>query len=254
MFIKNRDALIFATSFGAPNLPTILGVGGWTGDSDLWVQPFSAMSPRWRTIAYDHRGTGATTCPVESITVENMVDDVFAVMDAFGVEKCVLAAESAGAITALSAALQRPDRFTGLVLADGMYFSPTPPERNPFIAGLRANYGQTLAAFVNNCLPEPDSAHINRWGLQILGRASQEAAIQLLIAAASVDVRPRLGEINLPTLVIHGEKDVIVPLEASQWLAQAMPNARLEIFEGAGHVPTMTFPEKVAERIEAFFG
>ena len=114
MFITHNHARIFSLSFGA-GPRTILGIGGWIGSWELWAEPFALLSSTWRTIAYDHRGSGATVAPVATITVANMVDDLFAVMDAYDVAQCVLAAESAGAVVALQAALARPVRILSLI-------------------------------------------------------------------------------------------------------------------------------------------
>jgi len=81
-------------------------------------------SRQWRTVAYDHRGSGATVAPVASITAEQLVDDLFAVLDAYGIDHCVLAAESSGALTALSAALAQPARIKGLALVGSMSYRP----------------------------------------------------------------------------------------------------------------------------------
>ena len=137
MFIAHNHAHIFTIAFGA-GPRTILGIGGWIGSWELWAEPFALLSSTWRTIAYDHRGSGATVAPVATITVANMVDDLFAVMDAYDVAQCVLAAESAGAVVALQAALTRPERITGLVLVDGLAYRPPAPEgQDPFLDGLR---------------------------------------------------------------------------------------------------------------------
>ncbi len=100
MFITIDDAKVFTIAFGAPSAPCILGIGDWIGNWELWVQPFSILSAQWRTLAYNHRGSGATAAPIESITFGRLVDDVFVVLDDYEAERCVLAAESAGALTA----------------------------------------------------------------------------------------------------------------------------------------------------------
>ena len=253
MFITHNQARIFSLSFGA-GPRTILGIGGWTGSWELWAEPFARLSPTWRTIAYDHRGSGATVAPVDTITVANMVDDLFAVMDAYDVAQCVLAAESAGAVVALQAALTRPERITGLVLVDGLaYHPPAPDGQDPFLHGLRANYAATVERFVDLCVPEPDSDHLRRWGRQILARATQASAIKLYQAVDEVDLRPHLPALQQPTLILHGEADVILPVASSQWLASVLPHSELHILAGAGHVPTVTRPAAVAAQIEAFF-
>jgi pimeloyl-ACP methyl ester carboxylesterase len=253
MFIP-IGAKIYASSYGSISDPAIMGIGGWIGSWELWAEPFSILSQNWRTITYDHRGAGATIAPVESITFERLVDDVFTVLDAYDVDQCILAAESAGALTALGAALKNPQRITGLVIVDGMYFRETPPEKDSFLYGLRNAYPATLDRFVDACVPEPDRDHIKRWGRQIINRASQEAAIALHLMASEIDLRNDLHRITQPTLIIHGESDVLVPVEEADWLAKTLPNSKLVILKSAGHVPTMTYPTDVSREINNYFG
>ncbi len=254
MFLKHANANIYTTSFGSPTSPTILGIGGWIGSWELWAEPFAILSRQWQTIAYDHRGAGATVAPAETITAEQLVEDLFAVLDAYDVTQCVLAAESAGAITALSAALARPERIRGLVIVDGMFYRPSSTEPDMFLIGLQKAYAATLDYFVEACVPEANSDHIKRWGRRIIDRAAPEAAIALYLAAGAVDLRSDLPRITQPTLILHGEADVIVPVDAARLLAQTLPNARLITLPGAGHVPTMTRPQEIAEEISRFWG
>jgi len=86
-----------------------------------------------------------------------------------------------------------------------------------------------------------------------VNRSNGPAAIQLMECLEAVDVERRLSEISLPTLIIHGSRDVITPVAASENLAARIPNSRLVIIEGAGHVPTITRPVDVAKAIEDFF-
>ena len=253
MFITVGDAKIYATSFGRATAPAFLGVGGWIGNWELWTEPFSCLSENWRTIGYDHRGAGLTIAPVESIKFDTLVDDVFAVMDAYGIEQCVLGAESMGAMIALGSALKNPQRITGLVIVDGLYYNPTPPESNKFLAGLKNAYLQTIDRFIDSCLPEKDSDHIKRWGQLIFNRATQESAIALSALTHSVDLRGDLSHITQPTLILHGALDAIVPLSAAQWLAKTIPNSRLTVINDAGHVPTITRSHEVAQAIQDFF-
>ncbi len=254
MFVDIGNAKIYTTAFGSTTAPVIVGIGGWIGSWELWAEPFAILSRSWRTIAFDHRGTGATLAPVESITFDRLVNDVFAVLDAYAVEQCVLAAESAGALTALGAALRNPQQIAGLVIVDGLYYREPPPEQDPFLLGLRQDYSATLDRFVEACVPEPDSDHIKRWGRQIIDRASQEAAIALYLATGQADLRHDLQRITQPTLILHGEADALAPVEAAHQLARTLPNAKLTVLRGAGHVPTMTRPHEVAHEIMSFFG
>lgn len=253
MFIRSGDTQLHAVSFG-PGPRSLLAFGGWAGSWELWAGPFGPLSATWRTVAYDHRGSGATLCPLPSITVEAMVADVFAVMDALGLDRPVLAAESAGATVALLAALAAPERFAGLVLVDGLVHHPPLDRPTPFMRALRADFAAAIGGFADACLPEPDSAAINHWGRQLLSDSGPDQAVRLLESVAGIDLRPRVREVKLPTVIIHGEADAIVPVEDARWMAAEMPNAALHILPGAGHVPTMTRPAEVAAIINAAFG
>lgn len=252
MFIQVDDARIFTTAFGSPTTPAILGIGGWIGNWELWAQPFSLLSANFHTLAYDHRGSGATIAPIESIVFDRLVDDLFCVLDAYHVERTYLAAESAGAATALAAALKHPQRIAGLIIVDGYYFSNTVSAHDPFLAALKSNYSATLDAFVAACVPEDDCDHIKRWGRQILDRATPEAAIALYGTTNPIDLRDEVSRIDQPTLILHGDADRLVPVASAHWLAKTLPNAKLIILPGAGHVPTMTRPNDVAREISRF--
>ena len=85
MFLKLEDAELFVSSFGK-GPPTLIARGGWVGSGELWSQPFEILSRSWRTITYDHRGTGATINHAPAITFEILVQDLFKVLDALSVE------------------------------------------------------------------------------------------------------------------------------------------------------------------------
>lgn len=252
MFICHGNAEFFTVSFGV-GPRTIVALGGWAGSWELWAGPFEHLSKTWRTVAYDHRGAGATLAPVESISVESMTADVFAILDALAIDRCVLAGESAGAAIVLQAALLHPERFDGLVIVDGLFHRPAPQGPDPFVLGLQADFEATVGWFADACVPEIDSAAMRRWGRQILMRAAPAAAIRLYQCMDGIDLRPEVGRIALPTLILHGELDALVSVESARWLAGAMPNSRLEILAGAGHVPTVTRPAEVATAINSFF-
>ncbi|MCO5188246.1 MAG: alpha/beta hydrolase [Anaerolineae bacterium] len=116
MFIDHDGITLFTTSFGRKDAPPLLALSGWIGTWEDWVDTFSVLSEGdWRLIGYDHRGSGATIAPVASITFDKLVDDVFAVLDAYGIERCVLAAMSLGTAVALAAIQRQIERFSGLV-------------------------------------------------------------------------------------------------------------------------------------------
>jgi pimeloyl-ACP methyl ester carboxylesterase len=236
--------------FGSGQLPFVAH-GGWVGSWELWQEPFQLMQERWRCIGYDHRGSGASTFPPEAVAPDGLVEDLFTVLDYYGVDSCILAGESLGALTCLQAVIREPTRFRGLVLVDGAPAASR--ERTArLVNGSRVDYRRTVAEFVDACVPEPDSEHIRRWGRQILLRAEPEAAARIFESHYEREVAVDLSRVAVPTLVIHGEDDVIVPVAIAQAVAKAIPTSQLVVLPNTGHVPTLTRPREVVEAIDSW--
>ena len=252
MFIEVPGAKLFAVRSGPARGTAIVAIGGWIGSSELWQEPLADLSNSYITVTYDHRGSGLTVCDTDSITFDNLVSDVLAVLNAFGISRCVLAAESAGAQTALAVAARFPDKVSHLIIVDGMYSRGVAVENDPFLQGLRSAYPATIERFVQLCVPEPESEHIKAWGRKILMRAEASAAIALRTVGSATDVTADLTRITQPVLVIHGDMDKIVPLESARALAAALSDSEMQVLEGCGHVPTLTQPKKVADAMRAF--
>jgi 3-oxoadipate enol-lactonase len=254
VFLDVDGVRLHALAFGdGPR--TLVAVGGWTGSWEVWEEPIAQLTAAgWRCIAYDHRGAGESPVDPELITVDAMVTDVVAVLDAFGVERCVLAGESQGGAIAQYAAARAPERFTGLVLS-----APAPTGRNARTGGFadlcRSDYPSAVTQFVARCFPEPSSEHIKRWAENILLRAEPDQAARIIEMWADegvpdVDAR----RLDLPVLVLHGGADAIVPIELSRALVDRLPDAELLELDGVGHVPTMTRPDEVVAAIRRRFG
>lgn len=250
-FVEAGDAALWSIASGLVDAPSIVAVGGWTGSSELWIGPLAVLANGRRCVTYDHRGTGVTIAEPESITHRRLVDDVFAVMDAHGLGRATLVAESAGAAVVLSAAAARPERVEDLVLVDALVPSDRPGDDDPFVQALRADYAATAAAFVDACAPDPAHDRIRHWGRRILARSSAEPAIALLRADVP-DPPLDLATIAVPTLLIHCVGDAISPVEGARELAAALPHATLTVLDGAEHVPTMTRPAEIAALIEGW--
>ena len=254
MFVDVNGVRLHALEFGdGPR--TLVAVGGWTGSWEVWEEPIAQLTRAgWRCIAYDHRGAGESPVDPADISVEAMVSDVTGVLDAFGVDRCVLAGESQGGAIAQYAAVRAPERFEGLVLS-----APAPTGRNPrsggFADACRADYPAAVAGFVAACFPEPDCEHVKRWARNVLLRAEPEQAARIIEMwrddeVADVDAT-RLG---MPVLILHGTADAIVPIDGSRALVELLPDAELVEYDGVGHVPTMTRPDEVVAAIRRRFG
>lgn len=249
MFIARPGAQLHALSFGQGPL-SLLAVGGWTAGGEIW-HPLFGHLPRWRCVSVDHRGAGASTCS-GAITLDAMAADLPALADALELGPCVLAAESAGAAAALLAVQRAPKRFAGLVLVGAAWQRSEPGASDAFAAALRRDHLGSLRRFIDDCLPETPSAALRHWALQMLSRSSVEDAVALLRCREQATPAEQLPRLALPTLLLHGERDRIAPLQSSRELAQRLGHAELRVLPGLGHVPIVTEPAQVAALIEGF--
>jgi pimeloyl-ACP methyl ester carboxylesterase len=259
VFLDIDGNKVFALSFGkGPR--TFLAHSGWIGNFEDWIAVLAPLSETWRTVIYDHRGTGETPVPPERISDEALIDDVFRVMGALGIDRCVLGGFSRGAITALRAVFRDPSRFEGLVLMNGTGgvqrpgASPRPtlpPSQWP-----GETFRDRLGWFADHCTPEQGVEHIRRWAVNILSRSTPEAAEKLntMRPVEDVDWQGRLPELRLPTLLIHGEKDFYCDTETMRYIQSLIPGSKLVIMEGSGHLPAMTRPMDVYAAIKDYFG
>lgn len=257
VFLDIDGNKVFALSFGS-GPRTLLAHSGWVGNVEDWIATLAPLSASWRTVVYDHRGTGETVVPPERITSEALVDDVFRVMDTLGIERCVLGGFSRGVSTVLRAALRAPERFDGLVLMNGhgevRLPDDTTPPRPPPSQWPGATHADRLHWFAERCTPEPDVEHVRRWARNILSRATEAAAERLgtLRPEPVVDWPDALAWLRLPTLIVHGEHDPLAQTPAMHHLASLIPGSRLVVMEGSGHLPAMTRPQDVAREIDSF--
>ncbi len=218
--------------------PPVLLVMGFSYPSEMWHRVWPALRDDFRVIRFDNRGVGQSDAPEGNYTIADMADDAVAVLDAAGVDKAHVYGASMGGGIVQEMALRHPERVASLVLA--CTAAPERPEGDPpkipwiarvipprLLIKLRAkrNYGADVpkdAIKADRAILR--STHITNHGL--LGQA------QAIVAYHSKD---RVAQIDVPTLVVHGDHDRTVPIEKGRELAALIPGARLEVIEGAAH-------------------
>lgn len=259
MFTEIDGRRYFTASFGAAPR-TFLAHSGWIGSWEDWLGVLEVLSRSWWAVAYDHRGAGDTRLPLEEITRTALVEDIFRVIDHFEIERCVLGGFSSGSLIALLAVLERPERFDGLVLLNSslrLLGVPTsPPAASP--PPPPADFGARMRETIVRMTPEPDDEveHIRRWAQHHILMNSDtptESAVRAAFGYRDLDLAPRLREIAVPTLLIHGAKDSLADAASVEYMAAQIPQSELVVFDESGHLPAMTRPDEVADAINRFF-
>lgn len=236
---------------GAP----FLLVSGLGSDLTEWLHQLPTFSARYRVIAFDNRGAGESGTPPGPYTTPQMADDAAALLEDLGIEKAHLLGVSLGGMIAQQIALRHPEAVSRLVLvctAPGGALSvrPSPDALAAFArdpsGDLEPQIRRTLPYLYTERYrrerPEEVEAFVRR---RLAGPAAVAGTAAQMAAAIGHDAGERLTEIAVPTLVIAGTADRLVPPENSRRIAGRIPGSRLLLLPGAPH-------RLFAENAEAF--
>lgn len=216
----------------------LLLVMGHRFSSRMWHWTLPALAEHRRVITFDNRGTGGSDAPRGPYTMQQLADDALAVLDAAEVDCADVYGASMGGMIALEMSLARPERVRSLVLGCTSALSPD-KKRPP-----RASYIQywlprsMLLKVARGRLygPAADEDRIRKdLALLAVDRFSPRGLVGQARAIATHNCLPRMSEIAQPALVLHGSHDTVIPLAWGEELADALPNGRLVILDGAGH-------------------
>lgn len=221
----------------------VLLIMGHMYPRQMWHWLLPALTERFHVIWFDNRGAGDSDKPRGPYTVEQMAADALAVLEAAGESGAHVIGVSMGGLMAQELALAHRDRVRSLVLGCTGALPPhkavSPGVRDRLVAHLHARAPRRLRVRLNARVvygPTTAPEKIAR-DLSIL-RAQRYSAAGLLGQAAAVGAYhslDRLASLSLPTLVLHGDQDRVVPLEMGRQLAATIPRARLVVLQGAGH-------------------
>ncbi len=177
--------------------------------------------------------------------------DVVAFLDEIGIQQAVVAGHSMGGAVALTMALNSPERVTGLVLIGTgarLRVAPAILERIPIDFEAAVDI-ITRTAWATDVSPE-----LVDLGRERLREAGSDVLLGDLTACDRFDVMERLGEIDVPTLVIAGSADRLAPVKYARYLAEHISGAQIAIVEGAGHMVMLEQPAEVADAVREFLG
>jgi non-heme chloroperoxidase len=256
MYVDHRlDAFdggsIYVVENGAG--PPIVFAHGVTNSSRSWFHQLEEI-PRagFRTIAYDHRGHGRSKLGASGHSVENLALDLRTVVEALDLRGAVLVGHSMGGVAVMEFVTRYPElaaeRVVGIVLLSTLAKTPLGShstrtkarieqvtKRAPDMSWVWAspNLGFLLARLGFGRDPQPSHVELVR---QMLAECPPETRLDAPRALIGLDLTPELPKIRIPALVIVGRADRLTPPSQARLIARLIPGARLEVFEGGGHM------------------
>jgi pimeloyl-ACP methyl ester carboxylesterase len=257
-FVENLGARIHWDEEGS-GAPLLLIMGlGWP--SQAWHRTRPILSEKYRTIALDNRGAGRSEAPAGPYSIAQMAADAAAVLNAARVNAAHIFGMSMGGMIAQEFALQYPNKVRSLILGCTAAGGPQAVRAEEAALQVLMTRGQDPDQFAKAVSPfiydagtspeqiEQDTAVRRKW------YPSADAYFAQLQAVIAWEAYSRIGQISVPTLVIHGENDRLVPPENARLIAARIPGAKLVMIPGASHIFTTDQPQLAHAAILDFLG
>jgi pimeloyl-ACP methyl ester carboxylesterase len=242
--------------------PAVVLSHGTLMDRTMFDAQIEALEDSYRVVAFDHRArTDRWRGPYD---LDDLADDCVALLDELGIERCVLGGMSMGGFMAIPLALRYPERLDGLVLISSMAAAYSAEEkadieehleemlRHETVPLATAEWERDLVMGETTKRENPEL--VRHWMDRWMTRRSEAVAWEFRSWMDKKDMTPRLAEIELPALVIHGVEDAVLPIERGRAMAAALPNATFAPIERAGHTSTVETPAAVSRAMREFLG
>jgi len=241
------------------NGPALILLHGFTQDSRVWKQQIEGLSDNFTVIGWDAPGAGLSANPPDNFNISDWADCLAGLLDSAGVKQAHILGLSWGGLLAQEFYQHYPNRVLSLILAD-TYAGWT--------GSLSDSIAQTRlkACIHDSSLPPPDFVPKYLSGMfsdsptqQVKEELSNimsdfhPIGFRLMATALAIaDTRVMLPKIHVPTLLIWGDADKRSPINVAHQIHDAIPNSKLEIISGAGHVSNMEKPEQFNIIVKAF--
>ncbi len=258
MRIRVNDTPLYVTVRG--HGPAVTLVHGFPLSHRIYDTQIRTLSSAYRVIAPDLRGFCKSPLGGGEVGIDTYADDIAAILDALEVEQTVLAGLSMGGYIAFAFWRRHPERVRGLVLLNTRAKPDTPEARENRFKTIEAVQQNGLAPLIEGMIPKLLSpvtlrgkAHVVNKLRSIMEGATVEGVVAALRAMANRhDSRPTLATITVPTLIIAGQDDTLIPVEEAEEMALTIPDARLQVLDQAGHLVTMERPRTTSRLIAEF--
>ena len=249
MKIKVDDIELYYEMFGEGK--PIIFSHGWMGECSVWNSQIEFFSEKYKVIAYDHRGHGKSDKPKDNYSVETLSNDLDSLIQGLNLEKVTLVGHAMGGMTALTFALNHPEKVSKMVLVGS-----TAKQSLSMRISLRIMmHIFPYESFIKIGIDHNFSQPAEQTKKEAFNRAIQTpkaVAYECLKESKNYDIRDRVSEIKIPTLIIVGENDKSTPIKMSRYLNGEIVGSKLKIIPQSKHIVMIDRPKELNEIIEEF--
>lgn len=236
----------------------MLGPSLGTSSAVLWEPVIPALAERYRIVAWDLPGHGASPATTAPYTIEELADGVVAILDELGVSQALYAGVSIGGATGLALGIRHPGRFSKLAILASAAKIGTPEGWIDRAAMVRA---QSTSPLVIGSAQRWFAPGVMEEHPVIAGRllhnlqdADDESYALACEALRDFDVIDQLGRIDVPVLALYGDHDETTPQASAEQIAAGVQDGRAALIAGSAHLPPANQPAATTRELLAFLG
>jgi 3-oxoadipate enol-lactonase len=229
--------------------PPVLLIMGLSFAHQMWFRVLPALASRCRVVLFDNRGVGLSEVPRGPYSIRQMARDAVAVLDAAGLDSAHVIGASMGGMIAQELALRHPQRVLSLLLActsHGGLLAKWPRFMNPrgmmFGEGQRRERELAFAPMLYSATTPVERIHEDL-DVQCACEWSYKGFLNQFGGVLMWSSYLRLPAIKVPTLVVHGDSDRLVPTANGRVVAARIPGAKFQLIRNAGHILTTDQPD-----------
>jgi 3-oxoadipate enol-lactonase len=228
-------------------------------NQQMWTDQVEFLKNNYRVITFDVRGLGKSEL-AGPYTLEFVVDDVINLLDKLQIKKVVVCGLSMGGFVALRVIQRNPERIMGLILADTKSEPDTDSSKLKRYEAIKTINQKGLPFYADFFLQPAIAQSAQEGRSKVLARAISIAesnspngvSAAALALISRTDTSGDLGKINVPTLILQGEYDAVIPLAAARSLHEKIKNSTFYLIPNAGHLSNLENPTVFNEQLHLF--
>jgi len=237
---------------GKGSMAPLVFVHGWTADMHRWDDQFEFFSKTRRVIRFDLRGHGESEKCTSDMTIQQLSDDLYALLKKLKVKKAVIAGHSMGGMTAQRFTLDHPEMVERLVLVDTtskMIYAPS--VKAQMTAAMIVPFKTFVKINITRAFKKTYPADNLKEMIAISQKTPKNVVMPFFKAMMDFDVLSEVPAIQAKTLIVHGLYDIQLPLHQAVRTGCAIPNAVMKIID-SGHELPLEEPKKLTAAMAEF--
>jgi 3-oxoadipate enol-lactonase len=258
--VQVNSVTICYSDEGPEEAPIVLFIHGFPFNKFMWREQVEALKDNYRVITYDLRGHGDSDIGNESFSIEIFTKDLIGLMDKLELDKVILCGLSLGGYIALNAITKHPHSFDAVILSNTQCTADKSAVREGRMEAIESIRKEGVEKYAEHTLKNlfaPESFTTKEKEIvavkqMIINTSAKSLWNTLLALAERKEICGKLGDVEMPALILVGKEDKITPLTSAELMHEKMQNSSLFTIANAGHISNIENPTEFNNQLKKF--